>query len=101
MNTSIVNGLPLRVRAGLAQSWATAVALDHAIGCQPKDNIEERLWKVDLVNEDLADVGLASLISLPEETQALIIYDAAGSALVCDSCLADLLYGTEPAEVEQ
>lgn len=100
MTTSIVEDLPLRVRAGLAKAWTHAVALDYAISCQPKDNIDERLWRIDLITEDLADTGYASLISLPEESQALLIYEAAASAMVCDSCLAELLLGAEPAEVE-
>lgn len=100
MTTSVVDDLPLRVRAGLAKTWAHAVALDYSISCQPKDNLDERLWRINLLTEDLADVGYASLISLPEESQALLIYEAASTALVCDQCLAELLLGEEPAEVE-
>lgn len=101
MNRPILDGLPLRVRAGLATTWAQAVALDYSIHAQPKDNLNEALWKVDLIAEDLADLGFEALISLPEETQALLIHEAADAALLCEQCLAQLLLGEEPAEAEK
>ena len=92
---SITEELPLSVRAGLARSWVLALALDYSLSSQPKDNLPEALWSIGLLTEDLVDVGVDAFLTLSDDIAELLIEESANAAMVCSSCLAQLIYGED------
>ena len=94
-DTSITEELPLPVRAALARSWVLALACEAGIGSQPKDNLHQSLWSVDLVTDDLTDIGSDAFFTLDHDLAALLIEESANAAMVCSSCLAQLIYGED------
>lgn len=92
---SITEELPLSVRAGLARSWVLALACDYSLASQPKDNLPEALWSVDLLTDDLTDIGSDAFFTLSDDIAELLIEESANAAMVCSSCLAQLIYGED------
>ena len=92
---SITEELPLSVRAGLARSWVLALACDYSLSSQPKDNLPEQLWQISLLAEDLADLGSDAFFTLSDDIAELLIEESANAAMVCSSCLAQLIYGED------
>ena len=92
---SITEELPLSVRAGLARSWVLALACDYSLSSQPKDNLPEALWSVDLLTDDLTDIGSDAFFALSDDIAELLIEESANAAMVCSSCLAQLIYGED------
>ena len=92
---SITEALPLSVRAGLARSWVLALACDYSLASQPKDNLPEALWSVDLLTDYLTDIGSDAFFTLSDDIAELLIEESANAAMVCSSCLAQLIYGED------
>ena len=88
---SITEDLPLSVRIGLAQSWLTAVASELSLSGQPKDNLDEALWSIDFITDDLADVGTDAFRTLSLDLGYSLISAAASTALICPDCLANAI----------
>ena len=99
--TQLTDGLPLQVRVALARAWVLALACEHSLHSQPKDNLSEKLWANDFITEDLVDAGLDALLSLGEDLIDLIIEESADAALICGGCLRSLVFGLDEDDHQQ
>ena len=88
----LTKGLPLSVRTSLARTWLLAVACERSLNGQPRDNLDHRLWSIDLIEEDLADVGRDALDGLDGDLQFQLVTESADAAMVCPNCLAQLVW---------
>jgi hypothetical protein len=88
----ITDGLPLSVRTSLARAWLLTVACERSLGGQPKDNLNQALWQISLLTEDLADVGRDALEELDTDLQTQLITESADAAMLCPACLAQLIW---------
>lgn len=84
--------LPLRVRAALARAWVMTLAIERGLNDQPRDNIDSRLWTIDLITDDMADIGRDALDTLDADLAITIVNEAADAAMVCGNCLAQAIW---------
>jgi len=95
----ITADLPLTVRKSLAQSWILAVACERSLNGQPRDNLDHRLWTIDFITEDQADIGFDAFAGLDYDLAYSLIQQAADQTLVGVACLATLIWGEGEEEV--
>ena len=88
----LTEGLPLSVRVSLARAWLLAMACERSLNGQPRDNLNYGLWSIDFITEDLVDVGRDALEGLDNDLQTQLVTESADAAMICDSCLAQLIW---------
>lgn len=96
----MTEGLPLCVRKSLAEMWILSVACERSLNGQPRDNIDHRLWQIDFISEDAADVGFDAFSTLDYDLAYWLIQQAADQTLICVDCLASLVWGEDEEEEE-
>lgn len=94
----LTEGLPLSVRVSLARTWLLALACERSLNGQPRDNVDYRLWSINLLTEDLADAGRDAFQCLDGDLQIQLVTESADAAMICPTCLAQLVW---PEEIEE